>query len=359
MEWAEKIMRIETQGLTKAYEGKEVLKDINLTVQDAEFFAVVGPSGSGKTTLLRLLDLLERPSRGRIIFNGIEVGDSERDRHALRRRIGMVFQQTALLNLSVYDNVAYPLKIRNQPRDMVHRRVQETLELVGLKGFEKRKATTLSGGEMQRVALAQAIIYEPELLLLDEPTVNLDPRNVAIIENVISHVNKELKMTVIMATHNMLQAEQLADRVAILREGELAGIGHVEEIFGKPSDFLASFARLNNVFSGISHIGENGVTKIDIDGLELEATITRTGKVTIFIRPEDIILSTSPIVSSARNTFKGKIIEATDLNRNVQVKVDAGKVFVATITRRSFQEMRLNLGSEVYLTFKASAVHAV
>jgi len=359
VEWAEEIMLVETQGLTKTYEGKEVLKDINLTVQEAEFFAVVGPSGSGKTTFLRLIDLLEQPSRGRVIFNGVEVGNSERERHALRRRIAMVFQQTVLLNLSVYDNVAYPLKIRHQTEDTIYRKVQETLELVGLKEFEKRRATTLSGGEMQRVALAQAIIYEPELLLLDEPTVNLDPRNVAIIENVISHVNKDLKMTVIMATHNMFQAEQLADRVAILKEGELAGIGHAEEIFSKPSDFLASFARLNNVFSGVSHVDEGGLAKIDIDGLELEATITRTGKVTIFIRPEDIILSTSPIASSARNTFRGKIIEATDLNRNVQVKVDVGKVFVATITRRSFQEMQLNLGSEVYLTFKASAVHAV
>jgi molybdopterin-binding protein len=158
----------------------------------------------------------------------------------------------------------------------------------------------------------------------------------------------------------MFQAQQLADRAAVLREGELVGVGKVEEIFGRPSDFLASFARLENVFSGTSHIDEEGIARIDIGaGLVLEAATTKKGKITVFIRPEEIILSSSPLVSSARNTFKGKVLQTTDLNRNVQVKVDVGKEFAAIVTKRSFQEMQLNLGSEVYLTFKASSVHVI
>lgn len=351
---------IETQELTKSYAGTDVLKNISLTIEKGEFFTVVGPSGSGKTTFLRILDLIDQPSSGKIFFGGVEAPSSAQERLASRRRIGMLFQQTALFNSSVYDNVAYPLKIRHQNRNVIPQRVYDALDQVGLRRFERRKALTLSGGEMQRVALAQAIVFEPELLLLDEPTANLDPRNAALIENIISSVNRKSKITVIMATHNMFQAQQLADRAAVLREGELVGVGKVEEIFGRPSDFLADFARLNNVFSGISHVDEEGIAKIDIGaGLELDASTTKKGKITVFIRPEEIILSSSPIVSSARNTFKGKILQTTDLNRNVQVKVDVGKEFTAIVTKRSFQEMQLNLGSEVYLTFKASSVHVI
>lgn len=351
---------VETQELTKTYAGTDVLKNISLTVEKGELFTIVGPSGSGKTTFLRIIDLLAPPSSGKILFNGVETPSSEPERLALRRQIGMVFQQTTLFNSSVHDNVAYPLKIRHQNENEIRQKVSATLELVGLKGFESRKALTLSGGEMQRVALAQALVFEPELLLLDEPTINLDPRNTALIESIISHVNRKSKITVVMATHNMFQAQQLADRAAVFRGGELVGVGKVEEIFGRPSDFLASFARLNNVFSGISHVDEEGIARIDIGaGLELEAATTKKGKITVFIRPEEIILSKSPIISSARNTFKGKILQTADFNRNVQAKVDIGKEFVTLITKRSFQEMQLNLGSEVYLTFKASSVHVI
>lgn len=361
MERTEKIMAIvETQELTKTYADTYALKKISLTINKGELFAIVGPSGSGKTTFLRILDLIDHPSSGKIFFTGVEAPSSEQEILALRRRIGIVFQQTTLFNSSVYDNVAYPLKIRHQTENELRQRVSDTLELVGLRGFERRKALTLSGGEMQRVALAQALVFEPELLLLDEPTVNLDPRNAALIEHIISHVSRKSKITVVMATHNMFQAQQLADRAAVLREGELVGVGKVEEIFGRPSDFLASFARLDNVFSGTSQVGEEGIARIDIGaGLELEAATTKKGKITVFIRPEEIIMSKSPIISSARNTFKGKILQTTDLNRNVQVKVDVGKEFVAIVTKRSFQEMRLNLGSEVYLAFKASLVHVI
>jgi len=349
---------VETRNLSKSYSGTEALKNVNVKVNRGEVLAVVGPSGSGKTTLLRLMNLLEMPTSGQILFDGKDTGCSDADRLTLRRRMGMVFQQAVLFNETVHENIAYPLKIRGYHKEKNYLKVKDALKLVGLSRFEKKRATGLSGGEAQRVAMAQAMISEPELLLLDEPTVNLDPRNVSIIESVITEINRERGTTVVIATHNMLQAEQLATKVAVLREGELAAIGDVKEVFRKPSDFLASFGRVLNVFTGQSQLTEGGTATIDIGGgVEIEALTTKTGSITVFIRPEEIIVSKSPIVSSARNMLKGKVEEILDLDQLVQLKVDAARQFTVNITKRSFEEMKINLGSDIYLSFKASSVH--
>jgi len=361
MEWVEKMRPLmETRNLGKSYNGTEALKNVNVKVDEGEVLAVVGPSGSGKTTLLRLLNLLDVPTAGEILFDGRDTACPDADRLDLRRRMGMVFQQAVLFNETVYENVAYPLKVRGHYDESKDLKVRDALKLVGLSGFERKHATGLSGGEAQRVALAQAMVYTPELLLLDEPTVNLDPRNVSIIESVVCKVNRQWGTTIIIATHNMLQAEQLATRVAVLREGELVEIGDTEEIFRKPSDFLASFGRVLNVFTGQSQLTEEGTAIIDIGGgVKIEALTVKTGSITVFIRPEEIIVSKSPIVSSARNMLKGKVEEILDLDQSVQLKVDAARQFTVNITKKSFQEMKINLGSDIYLSFKASSVHTV
>jgi len=272
----------------------------------------------------------------------------------------MVFQQTVLFNTSVFKNVAYSLKVRGENDKNVEKRVKEALKLVQLDGFENKNGLKLSGGEAQRVALAQALITEPELLLLDEPTANLDPRNVSIIEEALSWTNRENKTTVIMATHNMFQAETLANRVALLLEGRIEKIGKIQEIFALPSKTLTKFARLENVFSGVSRFTEEGTSIINVgEDMQIEAAIEKSGDVTVFVRPEDIILSKDSIVSSARNMFKGRIVGVSDFGSIVKLQVDAGKQFVVQITKRSFNEMQLNVGSEVYMAFKASSVHLV
>jgi molybdopterin-binding protein len=350
---------VETLGLAKQYQEKRVLKSIDVKIERGDLFVIVGPSGSGKTTLLRLLDLLDEPTEGRILYDGIDTDCPEKERLLIRRRIGIVFQQSVMFNTSVHDNVSYPLRVRRVDTN-ISQRVKQTLELVRLEGFENRRATTLSGGEMQRVSLAQALISEPELLLLDEPTANLDPKNATIIEQIVSKVNLERKVTVVMATHNMLQAQSLAAKAAVLREGEFTQIGSVDEVFGKPSDFLTDFAKLENVYSGEAKTIEPGLALVDVGGnVKIEVTTQKEGNVTVFIRPEEIIVSTSPIQSSARNMLKGKVVEVVDLNRQVRIKVDTGKEFIAVITRRSFEDMQLNLGSQVYLNFKASLVHVI
>jgi len=229
---------------------------------------------------------------------------------------------------------------------------------VRLEGYEKRQAKRLSGGEQQRVALARALTLDTDVLLLDEPTANIDPKNVSIIEEALTWFSREKKKTMVIATHNMFQAETLTTKVALLLGGKIAKVGVPREIFRGPSEGLASFARLENVFSGTSRILEEGTSVISVDdGIRIEAALRKSGKVTVFVRPEDIILSKKAVASSARNVFKGKIVEIADFGSVVKLKVDAGKEFVVQITKRSFVEMELNVGSTVFLTFKASSVH--
>lgn len=228
-----------------------------------------------------------------------------------------------------------------------------------MEGFENRKAKKLSGGEQQRVSLARALVLDRELLLLDEPTVNLDPKNVSIIEEIIQRVNREKKTTIAWATHNMYQAELLSQNVAIIDNGTIKEIGTKQKIFGESNKNLVSFARLENVFSGFSSIKE-GISMIQVDkNLQIEASFYQSGDVTVHVRPEDIIISIKPLISSARNVFKGTIIGITDLKHTVRLTVNAGKKFIIQITKKSLTEMNLNVGSEVYLTFKASSVRLI
>ena len=229
------ILKIEH--LYKKYSNKYVLEDINLEVQKGELFTIIGPNGAGKTTLLRLIDLLDSPTSGRIIFDGIDTTKcSEAEKIHLRRRMSFVFQKPVLFNTTVFENVAYGLKIRGVDKSTIKKKVMEILELVGLDGLWNKQAIKLSGGEAQRVALARALVVEPKVLLLDEPTANLDPRNTSIIEKIILNVNKKRKTTIVMATHNMFQAKRIAHRIAFLFYGKIIEIGKPEQIFTKPKD---------------------------------------------------------------------------------------------------------------------------
>src|SRR5690606_38053217 len=181
---------IEFVHVDKRFGEKVVLKDLTFRIEKGEIFTFIGPSGTGKTTILRLIDLLENPSSGSVLIEGNDTKVSEGERVALRRRMSVVFQKPAALRGSVYENVALGLKFRGTPADEMRVRVTEALGLVGLDGYEERKATTLSGGELQRVAIARALVSRPEILLLDEPTANLDPASTERIENLISSINE-------------------------------------------------------------------------------------------------------------------------------------------------------------------------
>jgi tungstate transport system ATP-binding protein len=217
------------QGLGKDYGGSEVLKDVSLSVDRGEVLGLVGPTGAGKTTLLRLINLLERPTAGSITFGGLKLTEcSEAEKVAIRRRMAMVFQKPVMFSYSVYYNVSYGLKIRDI-KDKGE--VEAVLKEVGLGSYAHREATTLSGGEAQRVALARAIITKPELLLLDEPTANLDPKMAEIIGDLLLR-QAEGGAAVILATHDMGLCLRLSDRVVVLVNGRLLATGRAEEVLG-------------------------------------------------------------------------------------------------------------------------------
>jgi len=222
------------QDLSKAYDGREVLAIEALEVHRGEILALVGPSGSGKSTLLRLLNFLEPPTSGWIEFAGAHFEAGQEMPLALRRRVTTVFQRPMLLNRNVWDNVKYSLGLRGL-RD-TGGATRAVLEQVGLANLAGQNARSLSGGEAQRVALARAIILQPEVLLMDEPTANLDPYNVGLIEKIIRQENREQKTTVVLVTHNVFQARRLADRIAFLLGGRLVEVGRAEAFFKSPAD---------------------------------------------------------------------------------------------------------------------------
>jgi molybdopterin-binding protein len=348
----------ELRNVTKAFDDKIVLENVNLQVQQGEIMALLGPNGSGKTTLLKILAFIEKPSKGAVYFRGKEV--TNRNMEQKRMESTMVFQKTMVFNTTVYNNVAYGLKVRKLSKSMIDEKVGMALRLVRLEDFEERHAKKLSGGEQQRVALARALVLNTNLLLLDEPTANLDPKNASIIEEVIATINRKLDITIVVATHNMLQAKNLPNRVALISDGKISDLRTASEIFGRLSKTLASFAAVENTFSGVAKATENYTTSVNLgNNVQIETTAQRTGNVSIFVSPEDIIISKNCFTSSARNLFKGNIVEIIDLGSLVRLKVDVGKLFTIQITKRSFNEMELDLNTEVFIAFKASSVQII
>jgi tungstate transport system ATP-binding protein len=215
----------------QTYAGRTVLDVELLSVSVGEILALVGPSGAGKSTLLRLLNFLEPPTSGVILFDSEPF--SPQPPLALVRRVTTVFQRPLLLNRSVRDNVAYGLQLRGLPVDG---RVNEALDRVGLTSLAGEAAHKLSGGEMQRVALARALVLRPDVLLLDEPTANLDPYNVGLIESIVREQNAAHGTTIVFVTHNIFQARRLAHRVGLLLGGKLVELAPTADFFDRPSD---------------------------------------------------------------------------------------------------------------------------
>jgi len=238
--------QIRLRGISHGYDDETVLDDVSISVREGEVLAIIGPSGTGKTTLLRLLALFSEPDAGEICIDDADPWTfSERERLRMRRRIGMVFQQANLFDASVGHNVSYGIRVRENWQDRIRRvltpgsttdpRVEEALSLVGLDDATEQQADSLSGGEAQRVAFARALAYDPDVLVLDEPTSELDPRNTAVIEEAVGAAS-ERGIGVAVATHDMHQAERIADRVAVLIDGQLVEVGPTGRVFDDPND---------------------------------------------------------------------------------------------------------------------------
>ena len=355
---------IEFEHVVMNFGKKEVLKDVSFSINDGEILTFIGPSGSGKTTILRLIDMLERPTSGKILIDGTNVTKlRDRAKVQVRRKMSMVLQNPSPLRGSVYDNTAIGLRFRNVNADEIFRRVSESLELVGLDGYEKRKAITLSGGEMQRVAIARAITTKPGVLLLDEPTASLDPVSTEKIEGIIGDLKKQFGITAVLSTHDMVQGQRLADRMAMVIDGRIGQIGTSTQIFYQPmTRAVAEMVGVEDILDGVVADNEAGLATIDVNGVRIAACSDASPgtPVTIYMRPEDITFyEKDNIRSSARNMFTGQIREVVPMGPMVRLKVDVGINLTGVITQRSLEELGLAQGKETELAFKASAIHVV
>lgn len=356
---------IRIEHLTRSFGTKDALKDITLEIRRGEIFTLIGPSGSGKSTLIRLIDLLDSPSSGKLLFDGADTAGPEKDRLAIRRRMSMVFQKPAVLNTSVAENVAFGLKFRGVTAKEAEEKVRFALNLVGLADLYERKAVTLSGGEMQRVALARAMVTEPEVLLLDEPTANLDPVSAEMIEDLILRINKRFGTTIVLSTHDMLQGQRLADRIGVIMDGSLVQVGNATEIFYQPKgQKIARFVGIDAVTGGrvIENTAGHALIRVGETCFEALTPIPQGKEVSLCIRPEDVSLTPSDSLSqktSMRNRLVGRITKIVPSGPFVRVTVDCGFPLIALITRRSCTDLGLSPGAMVVAGVKATAIHVL
>ncbi|MGQ9781459.1 MAG: ABC transporter ATP-binding protein [Nitrososphaeria archaeon] len=231
---------IEVRNVWKSFGDRSVLQGVSFKAEEGRVFCIVGPNGSGKTTMLRIIDMLDQADKGEVLFHDVNILSlKENEKAPYRRRMAVVFQQPTLYNMKVYENIALGLKIRGFNKALIEQKVQDSLNAVGLLEYVGKHAYTLSGGEAQRLCLAMALALEPEILLLDEPTANLDPANIFVVEKMVRDYAKK-GGTVIYTTHNMFEAKRLADRVALLMDGSIIEEADSEDFFNNPKDERAA-----------------------------------------------------------------------------------------------------------------------
>ncbi len=353
---------IKTVDLCQRYGERNALKNINLEVDKGEVLALIGPTGAGKTSLLRLLDLLDAPTSGKIYFDGADTAESVSLRLETRRRMAFVLQKPVVFNGSVYDNIACGLKWRGVAKNSLRHRVNNILEMIGLSGHKDRNARTLSGGEVQQVAIARAIATEPEILLMDEPMANLDTNSVSRIEEIITSIIHRYHTTIIIATHDMSRGQRLADKIIVLIDGEIIQTGNSTEVFTCPgSRPVAEFVGMENFIDGVIVGSEEGLVTIDTGNQVIEAVSDYPvgEKVSVCVRPENITLALSPVSSSARNSFAGTITRVEPAGPLTRIEMDCSFRLTALITKRSAESLGLAKGKPAYATFKATAVHLI
>jgi tungstate transport system ATP-binding protein len=351
---------IEATDLHLHLDSTHALKGVNIDVNQGEILSIVGPNGSGKTTLLKLLGGLLEEKSGELKFKGQVITDENRER--IRKKATMVFQKPVHFGTSVFKNVAYGLRIRGIDEDEISRRVEEVLSFVGLENMGEKLARKLSGGEQRRVSIARAIVLKPEILLLDEPTADLDFESTRIIEEILKKINREQKTTIIVSTHNLFQAESIAHRTAIINHGQIQIVGPASAMLGLELDKLYGNGVVLNTFKGdavwiTEHTHWRGLMRVKLEeNVFIEAIGTREGDVTIWIPPQDVIVSRKTILSSARNTLQGSVKNIEEITSTTLLIVEVGVEIVAQITKKSLKDFNIRIGDSVYVTFKASSV---
>ncbi|MBQ2738424.1 MAG: ABC transporter ATP-binding protein [Clostridia bacterium] len=305
---------IELKGITKSYEDEPVLKNINLYIRDGEFITLLGPSGCGKTTMLRIIGGFERANEGELYFDGAEISELP----AYKRQVNTVFQKYLLFpHLNVYENIAFPLRMKKAPEDEIKEKVTKMLAMVALSGFENKSVNTLSGGQQQRVAIARALISHPKVLLLDEPLGALDLKLRKDMQNELKNIQKAIGITFIYVTHDQEEALSMSDTVVVMAEGEIQQIGTPTDIYNEPKNaFVADFIGESNIIDGI--MLEDRRVKMAGHIFDcVDSGFDRDEPVDVVVRPEDV-----DVVSPEKGMLTGTVTSVTFKGVHYEIIVD-------------------------------------
>ena len=305
---------IELKGISKSYDGERVLNSINLYIRDGEFITLLGPSGCGKTTTLRIIGGFETADEGELFFDGKEISDLP----AHKRQVNTVFQKYALFpHLNVYENIAFPLRLKKIDEEEIKSRVSEMLSMVALSGFENKSVSTLSGGQQQRVAIARALISHPKVLLLDEPLGALDLKLRKDMQNELKTIQQAIGITFIYVTHDQEEALSMSDTVVVMAEGEIQQIGTPTDIYNEPKNaFVADFIGESNIVDGVM-LKDKSVKFAGHIFDCLDGGFSKNEPVDVVIRPEDV-----DVVEPERGMLTGTVTAVTFKGVHYEIIVD-------------------------------------
>jgi len=358
-------LRLERVSKSFTREGQSAfaaVRDVSLTVEPGELVTLLGPSGCGKTTTLRVVAGFEQPDEGRVYVGEQDVTDLI----VYRRSIGFVFQSYALFpHLTIFDNVAYGLRVRRLPAATIRARVGQVLELVGLPGYERRFPNQLSGGEQQRVAVARAVVVEPQLLLFDEPLSNLDAKLRVQMRAELSRLQRQLAITTVYVTHDQEEAMAISDRIAVMRQGVIAQVGTAEELYRTPrSAFVAQFiGRVNLVESRVLGAA-GGRVAVDLWGASLSVAtddVYAPGqRLFLVLRPESLTL----VPESAKATegevvVPGVVRSRMYLGEKVEYAVEVAGTLLEALTYDPARRRLFDVGARVGVSCEAASVRAL
>jgi putative spermidine/putrescine transport system ATP-binding protein len=357
---AKTIVRFEH--IEKSFDGETlVIKDLNLDIFKGEFLTLLGPSGSGKTTTLMMLAGFETPTHGEIFFNGQSI--SRIPPH--KRNIGMVFQDYSLFpHMTIKENLAFPLKVRKLPKSEIDQKVSKALEMVKLLAFEGRRPRQLSGGQQQRIALARALVFEPQLILMDEPLGALDKNLREQMQYEIKHIHDELNITVVYVTHDQSEALTMSNRIAVFDDGVIQQLSTPDILYEKPQNaFVAQFIGENNRLSGKVLEIDGDKCLVEIDGgwviKALKIYIKDIGeRTTVSLRPERVTVNPAP--GSTDNIFEGRVEELIYLGDHVRTRatVCGNNQFIVKIPNAQ-GNLIVNRGQDIRLGWSANDCRAL
>ena len=340
---------VKFDNVDKSYDGKVlVVKGLNLDIEEGEFVTMLGPSGSGKTTCLMMLAGFETPTHGEIYLDGKVISNIPPH----KRGIGMVFQNYALFpHMTVYENLAFPLRVRKIPKDEADKKIDKALSMVSLHGFEARMPMQLSGGQQQRVAVARSLVFDPQVVLMDEPLGALDKNLRESMQYEIKHIHESIGVTVVYVTHDQTEALTMSNRIAVFNDGKVQQLSSPDELYERPvNSFVAKFIGENNTFAGEITEASSDKCKVKLkSGQEIFANPivakSKGEKTTVSLRPERAIIDPK---TDMDNHHKGKIEEVIYHGDHTRLRVDllGNKEFILKIPNSS-SRMDIKLGGEI------------